>query len=71
MIFKTENIQDMLERELIGKKARANHPQTTFNPEEVFEIKHVSFEIEGKNIIVKVRGDNTCWFGRHYWKLVD
>lgn len=52
-----------LEKALIGRQFKANHPITVLNPEEVFTIHQVQVEtfIEG-HVKIYVCGENTCWF---------
>ncbi len=55
---------------LVGKKATANHPITTLNPDINFQIVSVKIEGEDENQRIFVRGSETCWFGSSMWKLI-
>ena len=69
MKFKT------IEKFLIGKEAKADHPITCMNPTKTFIIVDVrveettpSYEVQGHKVFV--RGENTMWFGYNTWELV-
>lgn len=69
--FKTGDLKTRLENALIGRHAKANHPITVFNPNETFTIEQVDFEFRNEEIVVKVRGKETCWFGKNMWRLLE
>jgi hypothetical protein len=52
-----------LEKLLIGKFVKVDHPITCMNPTEYFEIKYVEAKGTPMDIRVSVRGENTMWFG--------
>ena len=67
----------ILEKCLIGKVAKSEHPITVLNPKPTFNIYEVRCEYKyvsesvGMAHSISVRGENTCWFGGGYWELVE
>lgn len=65
----------ILQKYLIGKRAKADHPITSLNPNEIFIISEIrvefrSFEDGSYGYCVSVRGEDTCYFGKDSWSLV-
>lgn len=60
-----------IEGYFLGKTARAKHPITVLNPEPTFIIKYVKVDYLHDGHVVSVRGDDTCWFGKNSWELVN
>lgn len=66
-----KGLESLLQLLLVGKKATANHPITTLNPDKEFNIESVKIEGENEEMRVFIRGSETCWFGANMWKLVE
>lgn len=62
-----------LEKLLVGKRAKANHPITCLNPDETFIIFEVraEYRTDIQKTVVQVRGENTMWWGNGAWELVE
>ena len=61
--------EQLLERLLVGKEARAKHPITCLNPTPTFRIAHA--RIDDVTGHISIRGENTMWFGENSFELLQ